>query len=367
MNFVFVSYSYDAHFDSPQQWLDRIEGYTCILQQLAKKHTVTRIKPINHHSTTKHNGVTYRFVKYGPKALRFPWKLNRLVKSLQPDVVVVHGLHHPLQVIQLRLLLNREVPIIVQNHAEQPWPGWRKYLQRIADTGIDAYLFASREMGLDWVNKGNLASAKKIHEVMEVSSAFYPMDKLSAKARTGVTGAPAFLWVGRLDQNKDPLNAIKAFLQFTDSCPGARLYMIYHTCELLNEIKTLLDAHPNGGTVNLVGKTPHDELLYWYNSADFMIAASYYEGSGTAVCEAMSCGCVPVLTDIFSFRMMTDNGRIGMLYEAGNQQQLLAALVQTQQMDMEDQKAKTLAYYQSNLSFEAIARRFEEIAFALSI
>ena len=32
-------------------------------------------------------------------------------------------------------------------------------------------------MGETWVKKGNLASEKKIHEIMEVSSVFYPIDK----------------------------------------------------------------------------------------------------------------------------------------------------------------------------------------------
>jgi glycosyltransferase involved in cell wall biosynthesis len=112
----------------------------------------------------------------------------------------------------------------------------------------------------------------------------------------------------------------------------------------------------------LIGKAANDDLLYWYNSADFILSGSHYEGSGTAICEAMSCGCVPVITDIFSFRMMTNKGKCGILYEAGNETALLAALMRTQLMDIAEQRAMSLAYFKSNLSFEAIARKVQEIA-----
>lgn len=365
MVFVFVSYNYDPAFDSPEQWLSRIKGYIGVLECLSARHQVSRIKQINYQSQRVFNGVNYHFVNYGAKGLHFPWKLHRFVRSLKPDVVFVHGLHNPVQVIQLRLQLDKNTRIIAQNHAEKPSLGIRKLLQKIADRYIDAYLFASRAMGMDWVSKGNLASAKKIHEIMEVSSVFYPIDKQLAKAQTGASGSPVFLWVGRLNDNKDPLNVVRAFLQFVNDCPQARLYMIYHTEELLGEIKAVLDSDPNKHAINLIGKVPHADLLYWYNSAGFVISGSFYEGSGTAICEAMSCGCVPVVTDIFSFRAMTDNGQCGILYPAGNQAALLSALMQTRQINILEKREKALTYYKENLSFEAIAGKMERVVMSL--
>ena len=123
---------------------------------------------------------------FGKKKSYFPRKLNGFVKSLQPDVVIVSGLHFPLQVIQLRFRLGKKVKIIAQNHAEKPFTGIKKYLQRMADKYINAYFFASRATGAEWVRKGNLASEKKIHEIMEVSSAFYPVDKIISKIKNTV-------------------------------------------------------------------------------------------------------------------------------------------------------------------------------------
>jgi glycosyltransferase involved in cell wall biosynthesis len=367
MRFVFASYVYSPDFHEPEAWLKRINAYTGIQEALSHTNEVISIEQINYEGRHLSGGVDYRFERYPAAALRYyPRELNQFIKSLQPDVVVIQSLNFPLQVMWLRLALGRRVKIMVQNHAERPAIGFKKHLQRLADNCIDAYVFASYAMGVEWVAAGNLASAAKIHEAMEVSSVFYPVNGTVAKQHTGVTGNPVFLWIGRLNENKDPLNVVKAFLRFTQQEPNARLYMIYHTDELLPAIQALLAAKPPlAHTVVLVGKVPHHELLYWLNSADFIISGSHYEGSGAAVCEAMSCGCVPVVTDILSFRMITNNGDCGILYPPGDENALLEALYKTMQIDLWDKRKRSLEYFKTNLSFEAIARQIERIAQSL--
>jgi glycosyltransferase involved in cell wall biosynthesis len=366
MRLVFVSYNYSPDIHSSQEWLDRVKIYVGSLECLSKKHTVMRVEQINYTGNFLHNGVQYYCVDYGKKKNYFPGKLNRFVKSLQPDVVIVSGLHFPLQVIQLRFRLGKKAKIIAQNHAEKPFNGIKQYLQRLADKCIDAYFFASGATGAEWVGKGNLASEKKIHEIMEVSSVFYPADKILARSKTQVSGNPIFLWAGRLNQNKDPLTVAKAFLKFIQTQPTARLYMIYQTAELLPELKLLInDEKNNRDAVVLVGEVSHNEMQNWYNSADFIISGSHYEGSGTAICEAMSCGCIPVVTDIPSFRAITGNGECGFLYKAGNEDALHSALIHTMQTDTQQKRTKTLEHFKNELSFEAIAGKIQEVTASL--
>jgi glycosyltransferase involved in cell wall biosynthesis len=365
MKFVFASYVYTKEFNQPLPWLKRISMYGGILEGLSIKNTVISIEQIDYEGYFFFNGVYYHFKRFSKASHYFPFYLHQFVKKLQPDVVVIQGLHFPLQVILLRLMLGKKVKIIAQHHAEIPFTGIKKKLQQIADRCIHAYLFASRPMGLDWVTKGNLACPEKIHEVMEVSSLFYPDKKAEAKQQTKVSGNPIFLWVGRLNANKDPLNVVRAFLKFTVTNPAARLYMIYHTDELIVDIKALICQNNAQSPIILIGKVAHAELQHWYNSADFFISGSHYEGSGTAVCEAMSCGCIPIVTDIFPFRMITDNGSCGILYEAGNEAALLSALEHTKLLDVNEKQQRSLAHFKSNLSFEAIAGKIQEVAISL--
>lgn len=365
MKFVFASYVYTAGYSDPKKWLGHIRFYVGILESLSKQHEVTSIEQINYKGELQFGGVDYRFRRFSKLSRYFPFGLHRYIKNLQPDIVFIQGLHFPLQVIQLRLMLDKNVKIMAQNHAERPFTGIKKYLQRIADRYIDAYLFASRDMGLEWVKKGNLLAPDKIHEVMEVSSVFYPVEKATAKQTTKITGEPVFLWVGRLNENKDPLNVVKAFMEFADREPSARLYMIYHTDELLPQVTEIIDNSDGKEAIVLVGEKAHEDLLYWYNSADFIVSGSHYEGSGTAVCEAMSCGCIPIVTDIPAFRTITNNGNCGLLYEAGNQQALLLALLESQTANKCEKRINTLEWFHKNLSFDAIAKKIQAIAASL--
>jgi glycosyltransferase involved in cell wall biosynthesis len=365
MKYVFLSYNYSPNFTTPQSWFNRTEGYSGVLESLGKTHTVINIKRIDYVGNVIHNNVDNRFVDFGKKKTYFPFRLHQYIKSLDADIVFIHGLNKPLQVMQLRLVLSKKTRIIAQHHAEKPFQGIKGKVQRLADNCIDAYLFASHGIGAEWVAKGNISSVKKIHEVMEVSSLFYPVKDAASKLNIKASGGTMFLWVGRLNANKDPLNVVKAFLKFAESNPGVHLYMIYHTDDLLTDIKVLVGKYGDNSPVTLVGQVPHDDLLYWLNSATFFISGSYYEGGGTAVCEAMSCGCIPIVTDIPAFRMSTNNGNCGLLYEAGNEQALLDALEQAKTLDIEDKKAKSLAYFKSTLSFEAIAAQIHKVSASL--
>ncbi|HEV9035769.1 MAG TPA: glycosyltransferase family 4 protein [Puia sp.] len=365
MKFVFLTYNISLHFNRAEDWFYHLRHSTGVYDALGKKHTVISIEQINHTGRIERNGVDYHFLNYRKKKLYFPTRLHRYIKALSPDVIVVHGMHFPLQVLQLRAQVGRHARIILQNHADQPGSGKRKILQTLADRSIDAYLFVSKEQGEQWVSRGIIANSGKIREVMEASSLFIPQDRSLARSRTATSGDPLFLWVGRLDRNKDPLTVLEAFILFAKIHPAARLYMVYHTEELLSEIREFVAATGVGDAVVLVGKIEHQQLQDWYNAAEFILSGSHYEGSGIAVCEAMSCGCIPVVTDISSFRKMTGNGGCGILYPPGNKDALLAALLETRSMDKVKERQKVLDQFRSELSFEAIAGGIDAVASSL--
>jgi len=362
MKILSTSYTNTPEFNDPGKWLERIIFYTGILEQLAKEHGVESIEQINYTGELKRNGILYHFLNYKKKKLYFPLNLHRYIKKIKPDIVFVNGLIFPLQVIQLRLKLGRAVKIIVLHRGEKPYSGIKGVLQNLADKMINAYFFTSAEFGKEWTQQGNISDEKKIHEVIQASSVFHPQEKTQARSKLNIDGSPVFLWVGRLDKNKDPLTVVKAFLQFLEFQPLAKLYMIYQTEELLNEVKVLIQ-HDNKSieAIEPVGEVPHQQLQTWYNAADFIISGSHHEGSGIAVCEAMSCGCIPVLTDIISFRKMTGPGKCGLLYEPGNAAALLKILLQTIELEIEKEREKTLQHFKEELSFEAIAKKINTV------
>jgi glycosyltransferase involved in cell wall biosynthesis len=277
-------------------------------------------------------------------------------------VVLVQGLVFPLQVIALKWLLGKKTSIVVQHHGEMPATGWgagiKGWLQRQADTCIAAYTFTALGNAEPWLAAKIIAKADKCVEVLEAAPSIVQQDKTLAQQETGIKGSPSFLWVGRLNHNKDPLTVLAAFSDYLLQNPAARLYMIYNQIDVqwVDLIKQMLQADTKlGAAVQLVGEVAKAEMAQWYSAADYYVSASHREGSGYALLEAMHCGCIPVVTDIPTFSKITDGGKLGFLYPPGNPNNLLQVLLGLGQIDRTALSAKVLTHARGKLSHEAIA------------
>lgn len=362
MTIVSLTYINSPAFKRPQDWVRFIKPYFGIFEQLCGEHSIHCFEQIGYKGEYQEAGIHYHFLNFHTKINRFPFRLHRAVRKVKPDVVFVRGLHFPLQVMMLRRALGKQVKIIVQHHAGLPFRGWKGKLQRMADKRVDRYLFADRQAATVWTEGKAIATADKISETGMLSSVFAPMEKQKAREITGVSGAPVFLWVGALNHNKDPLTVVKSFLTYNRYANAGRLYMIFHNNELLETVKSLLrnEGQYNDAVV-LVGKMNHEQLGEWYNSADFIISGSHRESFGVAICEAMSCGCIPLVTDISSFRLMTGNGACGFTFHPGDENGLFELLLKTRKMDLATESEKALRQFREQLSFSAIAARLQNL------
>lgn len=365
MRFVFTGYIRTPGFHTPSAWIQRLAPYFGVLEALAQRHEVISIEQTGYTGDHIHQGVDYRFVDLGKTNRYFPLRLHRLIRQLSPDAVIIHGTGHPLQVIQLRMMLGPGVRIIRQSHEKDTPARYKKILYRLAGICVDAFFFTSKQMGRPWVRQGFIAHENKIHEVMVGSSVFRCMDKRQARAALAIEGSIMYLWAGRLNDNKDPLTAIRAFHRFNLSCPGSVLYMIYQTEERLDEVREWIDACDAGDHIYLIGKIPHEQMELWFNAADFFISSSHFEVYGAVVPEAMSCMTIPILTDIPAFRKITGNGTCGLLYAAGDEESLGSALQKSLALDREEEKSKARLYFEEHLSFTAIARTIQDIVVSL--
>src|SRR5206468_10126353 len=184
------------------------------------------------------------------------------------------------QLILLLLTLSSKVKILVQHHGEQPFSGLKHFFQKLSGKYIDACLFTAKDNSIPWINKGIINKNCKCFEIMEASTDFhFKNQKEALKKKLGMTGNSNYLWVGRLNQNKDPLTVVHAFYKYKKLNSEARLYMIFQDNELLNEIASFLVSANLQDIIFMVGKISHDQLETWYNAADFYISASLQEST----------------------------------------------------------------------------------------
>jgi glycosyltransferase involved in cell wall biosynthesis len=362
MRIVSLSYAAVNECVDPEAWISRLGFYTGVLEKLSQSAEVFSFHCIGCDTRLTKNNVGYNFARLSPLEVMFPFRLHKRIRELKPDVIIVHGLIFPWPVILLRNQLGEKVRIIAQHHKEVPRSFPRSLLQRVADRSIDAYLFTCCQLAEPWLKVKLISHSDKVREVFEGSSVFSPIDRNTARARTKVNGGTTYLWVGRLNPIKDPMTIVRSFIYFLEGGHKASLYMIFHTRELFENIVSLLALHPEvSKSVHLVGQIDNRELVYWYNSADFFILGSREEATSIAVCEAMSCGCIPILTDIPSFRAMTGSGKCGLLFATGDSASLGQALESSARMNVDSGRARTLEQFHHKLSFDAIARSIYEV------
>ena len=306
--------------------------------------------------------IKYIFFKKRNRMFSIPIKTLKYLRKQEYKIILVQGFIFPFQLILLKIFLPKKAKIIVQHHGELPFSGIKSILQKISLQKIDACIFTSIENSHIWKEKKLISASCPCFEVLEASTDFKWLNKKDAlKKELGMADQFNYLWVGRLNINKDPITVIRAFSKYHKLNPVARLYMIYQDNSLLTQITEFVSTQNLSSVIQLIGSVPHYELEKWLNAADFYISGSHKEGSGYALIEAMACGCIPIVTDIPSFRKITENGSFGFLYEPGNENHLLLKLKQASVIDRISFSNEIVEHFNSKLSYASIARDLDSV------
>lgn len=368
MKVVFLSYNSDNNFTNPYKALFRYKEAIDIVKYFGDDIDISIYLHIDYEGTETINGIKFNFLKSNNKFWYIPFNTNDLVKREEPDIIWIQSLKHPLQLLALKFTLKRNTKIVVQHHGEKPFTGIKRSFQRLADKFIDAYLFTSEGNAKEWLDNKIINNKAKCHEVLEASTYFTKKPKQESIGKTKMQGFNNFLWVGRLDTNKDPLTVLAGFHQYLKERTDAKLYMIYQTEGLLAEVKKEIQSNELlVNAVYLVGKVPHENLPYWFSAADFYISGSHNEATGYALIECMACSCIPIITDIPPFRKITEDGKYGFLYQPGNANNLTATLKRLNEINREELTQAISSHFSANLSFHTIAKTLTHVFNSLLI
>jgi glycosyltransferase involved in cell wall biosynthesis len=305
------------------------------------------------------SGVAFHFV--APPVTGAPLShagaFRALVRDLTPDLFHVHGLGFPRDVLELRALAPN-VPILIQDHADRVPSFWRRAAWRRGAAAANGISFCARAQAEPFHRARLLAPGIGIFEIPESTSKFVPGDAIAARAATGIHGAPAVLWVGHLNANKDPLTVLEGVSAAARDLPSLRLWCCFASAPLLSAVEARVAGDPLlRERVHLLGRVPHERVERLMQAADLFVLGSRREGCSFALLEAMATGLTPIVTDIPPSRALIGNDAVGTLWRCGDPQSLCSALRRGAAELASGPRARVRAHFDRELSSAALGRK----------
>lgn len=261
----------------------------------------------------------------------------RKVRRFRPDLVHVHtewgcGWEGLLAARTLK------IPVVGTFHTFFADPG---YLKQFCIPNFRATRAAMWRFSVTFYNRCDavicpshetarvLGTKKLRHEPVVISNGIKPPDMKpqshvdALRTQYGVTGAPVFLYLGRVSVEKSMDVLMRAFRTVLDACPQAQLVVVGAgpsdrvVADLTRELGM-------GDSVLCTGMIDHDKLIAenYPRLGDVFVTASKTENQPLSLMEAMSFDLPLVAANARGNPELVDHGRNGFLFEPDNAEQM---------------------------------------------
>lgn len=306
------------------------------------------------------NGIDYHFIDVSglDMAASRGRRFSSVLAEIEADILHVHGLGFAEDAFAVAQCLP-ELPILFQDHADRPPRWWRRRQWRRWYACAAGLAFTAPDLARPFIAADLFGPQTRLFAIPESSSRFSLGSRAAARAENGLHGDPCVLWVGHLNAGKDPLTVLDGVAQAASKLPGLQLWCAFASAPLLADVLQCIERDPRlAGRVHLLGKVAHARIQSLMRAADIFVSGSLIESCGYALLEAMACGAMPVVTDIPSFRALTGEGRMGMLWPRGDAVKLADALCLA--ATSLPPRERVRAHFDATLSFAAVGRQWSD-------
>lgn len=156
-----------------------------------------------------------------------------------------------------------------------------------------------------------------------------------------------FLFLGRLKIDKGILDLARAFKALATKHNKARLLIVGPDEEsLLPQIKQIIGENISSLNYEEYTETPEAYM----SAADVFCLPSYREGFGSVIIEAAAVGIPAIGTDIYGIEDAIENGESGLIYSAGNVDELVDCMERL--YESQDLRSKLGAYAHQRVCLE---------------
>lgn len=235
--------------------------------------------------------------------LRVPARLKKILRSMRPDVVHVHGGRAAFFLALARNVIPSVYTVHGFHFVYKPIPSrWLAIgAERIALNRASHVIFVS-QFDQTLAKRYRLVSDHKPNCVIH-NGIPCPSMPVGVQGRQRLIG-----FVGRLEPQKDPL----LFLESVEKLPGYRAVII-GTGSLDTAVRTAIERQRLGNRVTMLGGLSHDDTLHAMNGLQVLVMTSRWEGLPLIPLEAMRIGIPVVATDVGGVREIIENGKSGVL------------------------------------------------------
>lgn len=326
--------------------LEKLETVLIFGSDLNKKLYIENIKVYFVKDIIRKNMITH--------SLSFYNNSTKIIRKESPNVIHFQGMNDVISHYIIKRKINPNIKTIIQDHGTVYTSKYR--IARFLFSKFDLFIFNSIGQESYWVKSTTLPK-NKIRYIPEGTSIFKKGDKKTARKLTSIDGIPAILWIGNLDNNKDPITILKAIEIVTTKYPRVKLHFVFRNQLILNKVIDFISINNLEKNVNLIGEVSHNNIEEYINSSDYFILGSAKEGSGYSCIEAMSCGVIPILSNIPSFMDFTQNGNIGAIFKQGDHLDLSKKMISLFTKNYKEESIKIFNHYKEKYSAEAIVER----------
>lgn len=257
------------------------------------------------------------------------------IKKINPDVIHVHGIGY----FSDFLLSKSKVlgkPVVVSTHGG------------IFHTKNIGFL---KKIYFRTITKRNLNKAAKIIAVsghdrkifsgivpqgdIEIIENSVDLGRFSAKGHN--PGNNTFVFVGRISINKRIDLLMETFAEAASELGDFKLFIVGEDFDdLLLPLKKIVEEKGISKNVVFTGGLGEQELAELFKKTEFFVSASEYEGFGISAIEAMSCGLIPILNRIDSFREFVTSGKNGFITDFSDKRSAALAIIRASKLSIDE-------------------------------
>lgn len=252
-----------------------------------------------------------------PKILNFNTllKLLKFLRSQRPDVLHTHGCeanfygHIAGLMLGIKLRVAEEIGI----------PSLRPLARKLFSV---VFKFPQAVIAMSPAVEDFLSTNKFVKK-QKIKSVYNPVLLSEDRKTRRDDGCVKFVFVGRLEEVKNPIGLLHAFHALLEEFQDVQLVYVGEGSQR-NKIKSYINNHCIGEYVTCNGFS--SDPLSIARECDVVVQPSHSEGFSLALVEAMSCGLPAVVTPAGSAKTLISNDINGWVVDSSSDMDILTGL-----------------------------------------